>query len=1317
MRKSDVSLAAAALVAAAAWGGQNLLVNGDFEAAAFDRAVRNSDWSYAIDSGFSCPGWEMSATDRTGVAQPNTPWIANGFTCIGQKAALVQMGNRLSQTFSVPAAGRYRLTFDYFCRNGQHGLNATCYLVQGEAKTELGTFLPENPTPIKTFLKELDLVPGAYTLLIQQEEISNDRTNLYDNFQLVRLDDNLIQNGDFESATYGGNSGVWSYFDAADMSCPGWQVEPANRAGVSRAATWVDGGAAGKIGTKALYIQTRDGVGVTTASQTFTVTEPGAYSLSFIHLARPSHEGHPCDVELVQGETVYALGTFKTANTTTPVPFARSLQLAKGEYTLRFRQTAAASGDHANVVDDIAIRKIASGNLILNGDFEEGKVEANGGAWSYANGANFACANWAMAPVDRTGLAKSGSPWIAGNLLCTGQFGLLLQTNGGADAIAEQTVVVTTAGDYRLTFEYAGRPGYFGCSTVVELVKGEEVLELTSVTTASDQLVSAAAKATLEPGVYTFRLRGPQTTDDQANVVDNVVFASLEENLVRNGDFEDSSFDGTWKYAADGSFRLADWEVSPKNRVGLARPDGTWIPRGLTGIGSRMLYLQTANGSGDSVAGQTISVPEAGVYKLTFDTTARGRYTGGACTVEIEQNGTVTPLLNFIAYSTGFCTRQAHVALDAGEATLRFRKPASAKDTTVAVDNVRLARAVGTVCRWKGTVDGDVAKAANWSCVNAANEPVEMVPDATSAVYFAGNLALQVPPGTGLVCESLTFADASLTTDCDWRGLGSGVRIDGTLELNGHDLQVAGLSGPGAVQNVAASGELVKNGSFEDYAGELVNGYTYLRENKAVLADWSYTGSIVLMIANGTWGTSTPFASETMCMIQGAASVSQTVQVPADGDYVLQFTHCGRNNQARFLGLVIKTEIDGTVVDAVSSLDHHMWGHQATIPLTAGAHTLTFRGELGGPGAGDDPCSWIDGVSLRPAGAASATLTVETLPGMTVRNNDLLLAGSLTLVKDGAGTFVAARTQQTYRGGTRIAAGTLQAPTRSGGNTDVTYSAERGIVGFFEGGVTVAEGAAFDVAGNYDFYRLVTELAGGTLKNSGPDHAVDGGSLGRVRLTADATLDVAADSTIYARDFVDCSFQLGGFTLTANVAEGKTLRARETFAGGTLKLVGGGTLTVAKTLDARTADLVVADAGLVMDQPLSVRDYVPASARDANSGTAALNVYGAFKPASDKFYGCTLQNGATMDLSAVTSDWSTTSAFENGKQTVEFADGATILVALGSRKRVNGMRLFAWTEKPANIGQVKFRMSDGKGVLQAADDGVYYVNGLMILLR
>lgn len=137
---------------------------------------------------------------------------------------------------------------------------------------------------------------------------------------------------------------------------------------------------------------------------------------------------------------------------------------------------------------------------------------------------------------------------------------------------------------------------------------------------------------------------------------------------------------------------------------------------------------------------------------------------------------------------------------------------------------------------------------------------------------------------------------------------------------------------------------------------------------------------------------------------------------------------------------------------------------------------------------------------------------------------------------------------------------------------------------------------------------------------------------------------------------------------------------------------------------------------------MNVGDYVPRYTGTYNPGTGAMNVYGTFKPTADhdKFYGCTIQDGATIDLSERTTPLPCVSTFTTGSTNLTFADGATIYVK-PRQPLPRRVPIISWDDntRPANLGTLTFKSGDtGSGVTFIKNtDGLYPFSGMIILLR
>lgn len=369
--------------------------------------------------------------------------------------------------------------------------------------------------------------------------------------------------------------------------------------------------------------------------------------------------------------------------------------------------------------------------------------------------------------------------------------------------------------------------------------------------------------------------------------------------------------------------------------------------------------------------------------------------------------------------------------------------------------------------------------------------------------------------------------------------------------------------------------------------------------------------------------------------------------------------------------------------------------------------------------------SGFTGVTAGKAGVTDSTtdeehpgeLHLHVAEGATLTNDKAAFTGNLKLVKDGAGTYVAAFAPQTYTGGTLVAEGTARPPDGNGANTTYSGDAFKAFGPGISNIIEVAEGATFDLRANYA-YRNFVSLAGGMLRNSAADMTkTTWGGSGIGMLSRNSHLDVAR-SIVYGDVNGYGDTDLSGNTLTVGIAAGKYLYLRcKAMRDGRVDLVSGGWLQPVVAVDASTVDFRVGCA-LNLTSPLDVRDYEPVwNGAAYNRGAAALNVHGAFRPAAhDLFYGCTMLDGSTLDLVNRTTPLPMTAAFtDGGKKTLEFASGATVKVRVDARAFGEGEKLVEWNAPPAGVTFV----SDRAGLkVEAREDGLYLVNiGTLIIVR
>lgn len=317
---------------------------------------------------------------------------------------------------------------------------------------------------------------------------------------------------------------------------------------------------------------------------------------------------------------------------------------------------------------------------------------------------------------------------------------------------------------------------------------------------------------------------------------------------------------------------------------------------------------------------------------------------------------------------------------------------------------------------------------------------------------------------------------------------------------------------------------------------------------------------------------------------------------------------------------------------------------------------------------------------------ASGELHIDVAEGKTVTNSSLLLDGGITLVKDGAGTFVATKQQQTYTGGTTIAAGVLKA-----GAYGKYYP-----LGAQDSTVTVAVGATFDVNGQYDYHHYHFILAGGTIANHGGDMGTSAatreyGSIGDVTLTDDSYV-LASKCTLMRGGTIN----LGGHTLTVTVATGKQLYMNGmTVSNGTFRTVresdDNNWLHLYGGCDFKDTMLELGTA-VALYQTVPVTFLVNSYGGLYASGPGSFHVSGTFSPVSNAFHNVTLLDGATLDLTGHTGAWSNRSTVNHiGPHFLSVAKDAHVNVDISGRTDLhNGDCVIEWEAAPELVHRWSF---------------------------
>ena len=308
----------------------------------------------------------------------------------------------------------------------------------------------------------------------------------------------------------------------------------------------------------------------------------------------------------------------------------------------------------------------------------------------------------------------------------------------------------------------------------------------------------------------------------------------------------------------------------------------------------------------------------------------------------------------------------------------------------------------------------------------------------------------------------------------------------------------------------------------------------------------------------------------------------------------------------------------------------------------------------------------------------SGELHVEVASSVVVSNTAVAFTGAFKLLKEGNGRFVAAKTGQTYSGGTDVVGGTFAC---GGSGTNGVY----GVAGATN---TVFAGATFDCNGFGQHWQNPFVLAGGTLRD--PWRVAD------ITLTDDSFIEEPVSNAALAnQDFAEATLEMNGHTLTFDIGSGKScaLVNLTVTGGGTILGHSGGYIRLgynAGVAGVRATDTVLdIRHSIWVDAESTFLDYI---SRYDNGGydTGASNVIKVvrrFCPIGNRWHSVELQDGAILDLSQVTGVWEATCTAQNfhGASTLSFAPGATITVNMGERTPALNDQLTSWSAKPQNV--------------------------------
>jgi len=610
---------------------------------------------------------------------------------------------------------------------------------------------------------------------------------------------------------------------------------------------------------------------------------------------------------------------------------------------------------------------------------------------------------------------------------------------------------------------------------------------------------------------------------------------------------------------------------------------------------------------------------------------------------------------------------------------------------------------------WTGLGDAsNLLDPANWSCVNAGGETITAAPTNVTVVVIDGSTSFSIPEGvTEFPWKEIKFGapDAHVATRC------------GNYKLASNASFTAAPAGMFAVMSAANTSLAKLNGGGTSWQS------SNLKTSRVRYDGWFY----VTAAQAGNWTVTQMFDDYFGFAIDGewivvnssyVNSMATTVDV-SEGWH--RFTIiCGDTS-----GSFGSTDTSCVVVNGVNAPMSISWGG-AAVTFTDG--NFTFGGEAAGTVTLTNDCDWtalgnvliangatidLNGHNLTLASvsadaigatitnsndAVTSTVTFIAGEGEVVTNNGAAICGNVNVVKKGPGTYYAYANACNYSGGTFIDEGKAQPPDCSG--TDTLYSYDQ-FKAFGTNEIVVASNAVFDIRANYA-YRSRVVLAGGTLTNTKADmKQTSWGGSGIGRLDADSTNRVPY-SIVFGDNNGKGDMDLNGHTLTVLVGSGRRfyLRCAKIENGKMDFAAGDGWFQVVNACVATNVDFRI-NSALAVSNTLSVCDYEAVWASNTkthNAGTAALNVYGTFIPAAgQKFYGCTMQNGSTIDLSGATGAFSTLSYYTSGSTNMQFAANANVTVNLAGRPDLrtiakNKELVMSWPEGLGPAANVTFQV-------------------------
>ncbi len=713
------------------------------------------------------------------------------------------------------------------------------------------------------------------------------------------------------------------------------------------------------------------------------------------------------------------------------------------------------------------------------------------------------------------------------------------------------------------------------------------------------------------------------------------------------------------------------------------------------------------------------------------------------------------------------------VFANAGSGALGYDTAANVTETIPFTTACSAALPMALTAYWTGLGDlANVNDPANWACTNAAGAEVAgACPDASAIVFVRGATTFNVPAGQSLSYNELKFENCSLAANCDWSGLATVNTLAPVYALQYLDAPKNAYIDTGFApnNNTRVVFDVTVRGTLESWFGvsDDSSGNWWKTKVFGVSNDGRgvYSGFGNL---GGTAGSVAANGRHTIEFDKGVFKVDSATHTTHSGqtfqlqrslylfaDHRPNDVNIKNNNPAiRFHACQIYD--NGTLVrDYVPVL----YGGEACLFDKVNreyARNIGSGAFAAGPSSGEkidfynttlaaiDDTIDLAGHSLTLAHVAGTGTFTDTVGGgelhmnvangETVENSTFTFTGQMKLVKDGAGTFVAAKANQTYTGGTVVSNGWAKSGAYSG-----AWGPAKALI-------TIADGAGFDWAGKVD--NSTATPYSFKVAGTGPDgngammtSADFGGTFYNINSIADLELDEDATFRLHQTVLNMYGFmfnnlnnhvlRLNGHTLTVVVWDSFPFRNVTSAGAGTIVCVPdeskeGGLRRFSfygAPSDLSGVTLDVNDrCGLSFEDNVKVLNFIDRRTLQWNDGTKTnngfttdkdsidgmLTVIGNFKPFSTNLFNRVTLGDEThlspvLDLSLLASPFRSA----EGIPELAFATNATVTVDVGARAIAAGDKLVSWGVIPECSFTLVYSGEERPIEAVARTDGLY----------